>query len=114
VRPAALAFGGWGLWVGTLALVLLIWGEATVPLIAFGAAAAGAAIIAGYLALSSLQADPPRTVSDASLSPPLIGAGIVLACNGLAFGLWLILIGAEVAAFGIGLLVAETRRGRAR
>jgi hypothetical protein len=107
-------FGAWGLWIGAWAVVLWIWGEATVPLIAFGTAAGAAALIAGLLATSSLKADPPRSVDDSSLSPPLIAGGIVLICNGLAFGLWLVLIGAEVAAFGLGLLIAELRRTRAR
>ena len=107
-------FGAWGLWVGVWALTLLIWGEATVPLIAFGGAAASSALVAGYLALAWPRSDPPRTLSDSSAAPPLIAAGIVLAANGLAFGLWLVLIGAEVAAFGAGLLVVELRRARAR
>ena len=114
MRRAALTFGAWGLWVGAWALVLLIWGEATVPLIAFAAAAASAAVIAGYLALSPLESDPARTIGDTSFAPPLIGAGVVLTCNGLAFGLWLVLIGAELGAFGVGVLIAERRRARLR
>jgi len=114
VRRGALMFGAWGLWVGAWALTLLIWGEATVPLIAFGGAAASSALVAGYLVIAPPRDDPPRTLSDASAAPPLIAAGIVLAANGLAFGLWLVLIGAEVAAFGVGLLVAELRRARTR
>jgi hypothetical protein len=106
--------GAWGFWVGAWALTLLIWGESTVPLIAFGAAAATTALVAGWLLISSPRSDPPRTLHDTSLAPPSIAAGIVLAANGLAFGLWLVLIGVEVAAFGLGLLIAEGRRARAR
>ena len=112
MRRGALMFGAWALWVGAWALVLLIWGEAAVPLIAFGGTAAAGTLVAGYLAARPPRTDPPRTLSDTSAAPPLIGAGIVLAANGLAFGLWLILIGAEVAAFGGGLLIAELRRAR--
>ena len=114
MRRGALMFGAWGLWVGAWAATLLVWGETTVPLIAFGAAAATAAVTAGYLVVSQVRDDPPRTLPDASAAPALIGIGVVLAANGLAFGLWLVLIGAEVAAFGIGLLAAELRRERAR
>ena len=114
MRRAALMFGAWGLWVGAWATTLLVWGEATVPLVAFGGAAAVAAVASGYLVVRPLPDDPPRTLSDTSASPALIGLGIVLMANGLAFGLWLILIGAEVAAFGLGLLVAERRRARIR
>ena len=114
MRRGALTFGAWGLWLGAWALTLLIWGEETIPLIVFGGAAAGAALVSGCVALSPPQSDPPRTLSDRSAAAPLIAAGIVLAANGLAFGLWLVLIGAEVAAFGTGLLVAELRRERTR
>jgi hypothetical protein len=112
MRRAALVFGAWGLWIGAWALTLLIWGEAAVPLIAFGGAAAATALAAGYLVVAAPPEDPPRTLTDTSAAPPLIAAGIVLAANGLAFGLWLILIGAEVAAFGGGLLIAELWRAR--
>jgi len=107
-------FGAWGLWVGTWAIALAIWGAALVPLLAFGGAAALAALAAGYLVITSPQADSPRTLAESSAAPPVIAAGIVLAANGLAFGLWLVLIGAEVGAFGVGLAVAEKRRARAR
>jgi hypothetical protein len=58
--------------------------------------------------------DPPRTLTESSPGPPVTAAGVVLAANGLAFGLWLVLIGAELMAFGIGLAIAESRRARAR
>jgi hypothetical protein len=112
VRRGALMFGAWALWVGALALTLGVWGEAEVPLILFGGAAAAAALAAGYLLVRPPGTDPPRTLADTSAAPPLIAAGIVFAANGLAFGLWLVLIGAELAAFGLGLLVAELRRSR--
>jgi hypothetical protein len=112
VRRGALMFGLWGLWVAALAVTLGVWGEAKVPLIIFGGAAAAAALAAGYLVVRPPREDPPRSLADASAAPPLIAAGLVLAANGLAFGLWLVLIGAELAAFGVGLLVAELRRSR--
>src|SRR5436189_4627115 len=105
-------FGAWSLWVGAWALTLLVWGEATVPLVAFGGAVSVAALAALYLVLRPPRADPPRSLTDVSLAPPLIAVGIVLAANGLAFGLWLVLIGAELGALGLGLLLAELRRAR--
>jgi hypothetical protein len=112
LRRGALMFGAWGLWVGAWATTLAIWGEALVPLIAFGSAAAGAALAAGYLIIAGGPADPPRTLRETSTGPPVAAAGVVLAANGLAFGLWLVLIGAELMAFGIGLTIAESRRSR--
>ena len=113
MRRGALMFGAWGLWVGAWVITLAVWGEALVPLLAFGAAAAGAALAAGYLVLAGGPGDPARTLSESSAGPPVTAAGVVLAANGLAFGLWLVLIGAELVAFGLGLVIAESRRARA-
>jgi len=104
----------WGLWIGAWATTLAIWGEALVPAVTFGSAAAVTALWAGYLVVAPRPTDPPRRLTDGSAAPPLIAAGFLLAANGLAFGLWLVLIGAEVTAFGLGLLLAEWRASRAR
>jgi hypothetical protein len=114
LRRGALMFGAWGLWVGAWAATLAIWGEAVVPLLAFGGAAAAAALAAGYLVITSPRADRPRTLAESSAAPPVMAAGVVLAANGAAFGLWLVLIGAELVAFGAGLAIAEWRRARTR
>ena len=89
-------------------------GDALVPILVFGGSAAAAALSAGYMVLSPGPSDPPRVLGEASAAPPVIAAGVVLAANGLAFGLWLILIGAELIAFGAGLAIAERRRARVR
>ena len=112
MRRGALMFCAWGFWLAVLATVLAVWGEATVPVLVFGGAAAVAALSAGYMAVAPRPSDPPRTLSEASTAPPVIAAGVVLAANGLAFGLWLVLIGAELIAFGGGLAIAERRRTR--
>jgi len=114
MRRAALVLGAWGLWLGAWAVTLAIWGEALVPLLALGGAAVATALLAGCLVFKPPAVDPDRTLSDASAAPPLIAAGLVLTANGLAFGIWLILIGAELVAFGCGLLIAELRRAGAR
>ncbi len=45
----------------------------------------------------------------------MIAFGVAMALNGLAFGLFLILIGAEVAALGIaGLVIEHLEDRRAR
>ena len=107
-------FCAWGLWLGVLATALAVWGEATVPVLVFGGAAAAAALWAGYMVVAPRPSDQPRTLGEASAAPPVIAAGVVLAANGLAFGLWLVLIGAELIAFGAGLAIAERRRERTR
>jgi hypothetical protein len=107
-------YGAWGLWLGVLATVLAVWGDALVAVLVFGGAAAVAALSAGYMVVADRAGDPPRMLREASTAPPVLAAGVVLAANGLAFGLWLILIGAELIAFGVGLAIAERRRARAR
>lgn len=99
---------GWGSWIGLLAVGILIWsGDELSPALLGGAAVATLAI-AGIRALPGR--DPAeRLLIDTSAAPPLLAVGVTLALNGIAFGLWLALVGAEFAAFGAALLVRDRR-----
>ena len=60
MRRGALMFCAWGFWLAVLATVLAVWGEATVPVLVFGGAAA---VAAGALADGSyglLKSMPPE------------------------------------------------------
>ncbi len=53
-----------------------------------------------------------RLVTDRSAVPLLAAAGLTLALNGVAFGLWLLLIGAELLAFAFGVAFASDASAR--
>ena len=102
LMPAA-----WGTWLATLALGMLIWsGDAVAALL--GGAGLGAITIGLARAIFSSEAQE-RNLTRTSAAPPLIAAGVTVAANGVAFGLWLLLIGAEIAAFGTFLLIRDRR-----
>ena len=116
MRIAALWIGGLGLWMGTLSLVLWLWTrDDLAPALLTGAAVA-LALIAVYAATLRAETAGPRTLAQSSLPTVVLVIGVAMMVNGLTFGLFLILIGAEVAALGLaGLarqhIVERRRRG---
>jgi hypothetical protein len=108
----------WGLYLGIFALVLWIWGPYTLPPLIL-TCAAGAAVLAGIaLAAWPAREPPARPLPEISLPAALAAAGAATALYGVSFGLWLVLIGAGLAALGIAgvarELRAERRAGRGR
>lgn len=110
MRRGQLLIAAWAIWLGVLAAVLAVWSDDPLPPALLGAAALGAALAAGIRAVVPSGGDE-RTIAESSSVPVLLAAGITLALNGLAFGLWLLLVGGELIAFACGMLVHE-RRGR--
>jgi hypothetical protein len=101
---------GWSLWIGVLAAGMAIWsGDALAPALLGGAAVFTLTAAGGYALSQSPRAE--RRVSETSATPLLLAAGVTLAINGVAFGLWLGLIGAQLIAFGLYLLVRDRRGG---
>lgn len=98
----------WGTWIGVLALVALIWGGAGIvpALLAGGGLVAAAG--AGVRAITAREIDE-RVLAQASPVPVLVATGATVALNGVAFGAWLFLIGGEIIAFGVLLLLRERR-----
>jgi hypothetical protein len=114
MRIAAIWIGGLGLWMGALSLLLWLWtGDELAPALLTGAAVALVAI-AAWVATLREQAPGPRTLVESSLPTVVLVIGLAMMVNGLTFGLFLILIGAEVAAFGLALLARQLwlERGR--
>jgi hypothetical protein len=99
----------WALWVGVLATVLAIWSGDEVSYALLGGAALFALTVMGGFALSQ-SPRTERAVNETSAAPLLLAAGVTLVINGIAFGLWLGLIGAELLAFGLFLLLRDRRR----
>ena len=104
---AALWMGGLALWMGTLSLVLWLWtSDDLAPGLLTGAAVA-LALLAAFAATRRDEAPETRRVAASSLPTVVLVLGLAMALNGLAFGLFLILIGAEVAALGLAGLIAQ-------
>jgi hypothetical protein len=113
VSPAPFLFG-WGAWLSALAVMLAIWspGSAT-PLLLF----AGGTPALAASAYSWRRPEPlerPRMISDSSIGTVVLVLGIAVALVGTTAGLWLALVGGEIVAFGLGILIRELRIMRRR
>ena len=102
---------GWALWIGLLAAVIAVWSGDQVSTALLGGGALVALAGGGGYALSQ-SGVAERRIAETSAAPLLLAAGITVALNGVAFGLWLGLIGAELVAFGLFLLIRDRRRPR--
>jgi hypothetical protein len=111
VSPALFLFG-WGAWLSALAAMLAIWspGSAT-PLLLFGGAVPALAASA-YSWRRPANLERPRLISDSSMGTVVLVLGIAIGLVGTTAGLWLALVGGEIAAFGAGLLIRELRAMR--
>jgi hypothetical protein len=107
MKIAALWIGGLGLWMGTLSLVLWLWTRDDLPPALLSGAAVALALLAAFAATRRDEAPESRRVAMSSLPTVVLVFGLAMALNGLAFGLFLILIGAEVAALGLAGLIAQ-------
>jgi hypothetical protein len=107
VSPEALWIGGFGLLMGALSLMLWLWGgDRLFPALLTGAAVS-MALLALYIVAGGTRTIESRRLADSSLPTVVLVFGLAMMLNGLEFGLWLILIGGEVAVFGLVLLVRE-------
>jgi hypothetical protein len=107
VRVAALWMGCLALWMGTLSLILWLWTDDDLPPALLTGAAVALALLAAFAATGREEAPETRRVPVSSLPTVVLVFGLAMALNGLAFGLFLILIGAEVAALGLAGLIAQ-------
>ncbi len=106
MKVAAIWTGGLALWMGTLSLVLWLWTSDDLPPALLTGTAVALALFAIYAA-TAREATGPRRLARSSLPTVVIVFGLAMALNGLTFGLFLILIGAEVAALGVAGLVLQ-------
>jgi hypothetical protein len=122
MRRAAIVFAGFAALLGVTTLVLALMDGTTLTLGLLGGAAAASLLTAvGLLVAGSsvpdTDPDLTRPLPDASYGTALFAIGVCLAVFGLVFGLFLVLIGAGVAVFGVVGLVREqiaVRRERRR
>jgi hypothetical protein len=99
--------GGLALWMGTLSLLLWLWTSDDLPPALLTGAAVALALLAAFAATRREETAGTRRVPLSSLPTVVLVFGLAMALNGLAFGLFLILIGAEVAALGLAGLIAQ-------
>ena len=97
---------GVGLVLSVVAIIGWIWSEDVLPPAVFTGQAVACFAIAAFIARREL-ADRVRAIPDLSYATVAVGLGACAMLNGVAFGLWLVLIGAGITAFGLGGLVRE-------
>jgi hypothetical protein len=118
VRRAAIVLLGWGAWLGVLTAVQTPFGPRTIEVEMLGSASA-ACLVAGAVVWAldarrsrAVRGPEQRLLTDSSVACAVLVSGLALALLGAGFGLWLILIGAGVAALGAGGLAREARARR--
>lgn len=95
-----------GVVLAAIAIVGWVWSESVLPPAVFTGQAVvclGAALV---LELRR-ERERPLRIPDLSYSTSAVGIGAATMLNGVAFGLWLVLIGAGIVAFGLGGLLRE-------
>ena len=105
MTDASIAILYWAFLHGVLVGLLLVW---TTDPLQWGLLA-GSGLVAAFLALGILGYRAPRTrlVPELSVATILFAFGVGSALSGVAFGLWLILIGAGAAALGLAGMARE-------
>jgi hypothetical protein len=99
--------GGFALALAAPVVAIWIWHSNTEEPALLTGALLGWVLIS-LIGLSVLAREPvERLLPSSSLATVLVAIGIATMLNGLAFGLWLILIGAEITLLGIAALVGE-------
>ena len=115
IRRAAIVLLAWGAWLGLFTAVQAPFHSHVIEYGMLGAASA-ATLLAGAVlwAIDARRPGPARrlAIPDSSEATATFVTGLALALVGAGFGLWLILIGAGVAALGAGGLVREERARR--
>jgi hypothetical protein len=101
-------------WMGLLSGVAWLWVDDELAPALLSGAALALFLIAAYAATVTIEPTGSRVLAESSLATVVIVLGVAMAINGLTFGLFLILIGAQVAALGVAGLVRQhiaDRRG---
>jgi hypothetical protein len=100
-------------WLAAVGVVLLvvavvgwIWSDDVLPPAVFTGQAVACLLGALVLELRRPR-ERPRALPDVSYSTIAFATGVAMMLNGVAFGLWLVLTGAGLAACGLGGLARE-------
>jgi hypothetical protein len=120
MKRGALPVIAWGLWLAVWTGVLFVFVDAEFPTrqIEYDllGGAAFAVVLSGLviwrLDVRARDADPSRSIVTDSVASVTTALGLAMVLVGASFGLWLILMGAGVAALGLGGLAREERARR--
>ena len=113
---SAIPLAVYALLIGITSAVLWVWTPYTLPPALLSGGALLFAVLALVVALRGRRETPAdeveRTVPDLSFATVGVALGIINIVVGLYLGLYLILIGAGILAFGIGGWIREARAQR--
>jgi hypothetical protein len=109
IRPSTI-LAAWGAMLIVLALVLVAFEPSEYPWALLVGSALALAPFGAIMLLPGRDRD--RSLPDMSLATVVVAAGIALIALGLAAGPWLVVIGVEVLALGLFLLIRELRAQR--
>ena len=113
---SALPLAVYALLIGITSAVLWVWTPYTLPPALLSGGALLFAVLALVVALRGRRETPAdeveRTVPDLSFATVGVALGIINIVVGLYLGLYLILIGGGILAFGIGGWIREARAQR--
>jgi membrane associated rhomboid family serine protease len=97
----------WTAWIGALAVVLWVWAhDPLLPALLSGATAAALAV-AVYVLLRPGRPVEARRLPDVSVPSVVLALAAAMLLLGLAFGTWIVLIGAWVLVAGLVGLARE-------
>jgi hypothetical protein len=112
MRRAAVVLLAWGAWLGALTVLQAVFApkliQFSIPALACTACVT-AGLVLWVLDARQGQQEHPRLIADSSSATVTLSVGFAVALLGAGFGLWLILIGAGIAALGLGGVVREQR-----
>jgi hypothetical protein len=111
LRNGWVAVFAWALLLGTLAAVLWIWTDKTIPVLLLGGAAAATAVVAVATALATRHTGSSTAgegrAGEFSIPIVLVAAGLAGLVVGAQAGTWLVWAGAGALLFGLALVARE-------
>lgn len=108
-RDSGLFVAAWASWLSILAGLAWITVDRHLPAALLSYAALGWVAIAATVLIAGEQRGP-RILLDSSLATVATAFGLTVTLTGFVFGLWLVLIGAEITLLGVVGARREQRR----
>jgi len=97
---------GVGFVLAVVAVIGWVWSESVLPPAVYTGQAVACFLLGIFLGRREIV-ERARALPDLSYSTIAVGLGAAAMLNGVAFGLWLVLIGAGIVSLGLGGLARE-------